>query len=88
MWRVEWSKKARKQLNKLDPFIAEKIVNYVKEVLEKYPDPREKAEKLVEDKIGWYRFRIEDYRLVFEMKDHILLIVVIGVGHRKDIYKD
>jgi mRNA-degrading endonuclease RelE of RelBE toxin-antitoxin system len=53
MWKVEWSKEAQKQFEKLDPQIKKKILKYLRETLKEWPDPRQRAEKLVEDKAGW-----------------------------------
>jgi mRNA interferase RelE/StbE len=88
MWKIEWSKEAQKQLEKLDPQIKKKILKYLRETLKEWSDPRQRAEKLVEDKAGWWRFRVGDYRLIFEIEDHILIILIIKVGHRKEIYED
>jgi len=58
----------------------------LKEKLLRYSeDPLRYAVKLTEESIGQYRFRVGDYRIVFDLKGDALL--VLAVGHRKDIYR-
>ena len=69
-------------LNNID----KKVKNRMAVKLKDYSvDPLKHARKLVDPKIGTYRFRIGDYRVVFDIDNKS--IVILRIGHRKDIYK-
>jgi len=80
--RVIFTRRALKDLEDLDKGeksrIAEKLKEYAR-------DPLTYARKLIDSKIGTYRFRIGNYRLIFDVKDND--IVILRIGHRKDIYR-
>jgi mRNA interferase RelE/StbE len=76
------SRKAQKQLDKLSETIAEPIIEAILE-LEK--DPRPVGNKKLKGRNG-YRIRIGNYRVIYDIFDKELIVDVIAVGHRKDIY--
>jgi len=84
MYKVEWTEKAKKQLAKLDKPTAEKIRNKVKNHLVK--DPFNLGKPLLHAYKGLYRYKIGDYRVVYQIRESELLIIVATAGHRKDIY--
>ena len=66
--------------------LEEKIKNRIAKTLLKYSeDPFTHAEKLTNSRLGNYRFRIGDYRVIFDLEEYD--ISVLRVGHRKDIYR-
>lgn len=77
------SKKAQRQLDKLDDNTAEPIFNAVGD-LEKNPRPMGYKKLIGRD---GYRIRIGNYRIIYEIFDKELLIDIITLGHRKDIYE-
>ena len=77
------SKAARKQLDKLSDHIANPIIDAIK-YLESNPRPHG-YRKLVERE--GYRIRVGNYRIIYEIVDYQLIINIITLGHRKDIYK-
>jgi mRNA interferase RelE/StbE len=81
-YTIDLSKKARKQLDKLSDKIAEPILSAIKNLSK---NPRPKGFKKLKGRDG-YRIRVGDYRIIYDIFDHILLIDVINLGHRKDIY--
>jgi mRNA interferase RelE/StbE len=83
-YQVLLSKSARKQLNTLPLFIHNKIVEDIAALAET-PRPTS-CKKLKSQKNAW-RIRIGDYRIIYEIEDKQLRILVIAIGHRKDIYK-
>ena len=83
VYEVLLSKTARKQLNSLPTFIHNKIIEDISD-LAFLPRPAG-CKKLKGQRNAW-RIRIGDYRVIYEVHDTILKILVIGVGHRKDIY--
>lgn len=84
IWVVDFSKKAKKQLQSLDPPIQKKIIEYLEKSAE--GDPNRFGYNLTEDKVGLWRYRVGDYRILCEIHDHVLEIWVVRVGHRKDVY--
>ncbi len=83
-YQVLLSKAARKQLNTLPVFIHNKIIEDIA-ALANTPRPPG-CKKLKGQKNAW-RIRIGDYRIIYEIEDKQLRILVIAIGHRKDIYK-
>jgi mRNA interferase RelE/StbE len=81
-YTIDLSKKARKQLDKLSDEIAEPILSAVKNLSK---NPRPQGFKKLKGRNGC-RIRVGDYRVIYEIFDHLLLIDVINLGHRKDIY--
>jgi mRNA interferase RelE/StbE len=73
---------ARKDISKLDSAAAEQIKTTLKKYLS---DPLKYAKKLTHFSIGTYRFRIGDYRVIFDIEGQD--IIILRVGHRQSIYK-
>jgi mRNA interferase RelE/StbE len=81
-YKVEIKNKARKSLDKLSDFIVAPILNALNDLAE---NPRPQGYKKLKGRKG-YRIRVGDYRVIYEIFDNVLLIEVIDLGHRKDIY--
>jgi len=81
-YRLTYTERAIKDIRKLELKIKERIG---KTLLRYAGDPLKHAEKLTESSLGEYRFRIGDYRAIFDLEDDE--IVILRVGHRRDIYK-
>lgn len=84
-YRVELSPAAARQLRKLDPSARQRVQAAI-ELLAQEPRPPG-AKKLVGG-AGEWRVRTGDYRIVYEMDDGVLLILVLAVGHRREIYRN
>ena len=84
MYKVIWKDRASKQLTKIDRVMAKKIKDKVKEY--RAQDPINRGEPLFHNYQGLYRYRFSDYRVVYEVKEKELIILVVKVGHRKEIY--
>ncbi len=87
MYIVEFSKPSIKALEKLDYFTKRIIVEWIEKNLSGCDNPRLFGKPLVANKKGQWRYRIGDYRIIAEIKDNKLVILVITIGHRRDIYK-
>lgn len=85
-WRIEFSKAADKAIRKLDKTTAEKILNAVEEV-SKLDDPRSRGKALVGNLSGLWRYRVGDYRIVCNIEDGVMVILVVDVAHRREIYR-
>lgn len=82
---VVYSEKARKQLAKFDNSIKKRILDYMDEVA-KLKDPRDRGKMLVGNMLGFWRFRVGDYRVLCRIRDTELVISVVEVGHRREVY--
>lgn len=87
MYRVEISENALKSLRKLDKQIARMILAWIEKNLEGCENPRITGKGLSHDKKGIWRYRVGNYRLLANIQDDKLIILLIDFGHRKDIYK-
>ena len=83
--KVVYLAKLRKQLAKLDNSVKKRILDYMDEVAN-LSDPRSKGKMLVGDLKGFWRYCVGDYRLICRIHDEELEILVVEVGHRKEIY--
>jgi mRNA interferase RelE/StbE len=81
-YELVYTRRAVKDIQKLDVDNKERIE---KTLLRYRQNPLVYAEKLTDSQLGTYRFRIGDYRVVFDVEDNE--IVILRVGHRRDIYK-
>lgn len=77
-----YTKRAQKDIKKLDGVVRAKVYKSMREIVR---NPFAKTKKLVNFEVGEYRYRIGDYRVIFDIDGSN--IVVLRVGHRKDIYK-
>lgn len=81
-YTLVYTHRATKDIQRLPPDIRKRIG---KSLLRYENDPLKHAEKLTDSRLGEYRFRVGDYRIVFDIHGHE--IVVLRVGHRRDIYR-
>ena len=88
-WTVELDPAALKELRKLDRQVARRILTFLRERLAVIDDPRSIGEALRGDALGEYwKYRIGDYRIVSRIVDRRILILVLRIGHRRDVYRD
>ena len=81
-YRLVYTRRAVKDIEKLDPSIRQRIG---KSLLRYESDPIKYAEKLTDPELGSYRFRIGDYRVIFDIEGQD--IVILRVDHRRELYK-
>ncbi len=87
-WKVEFSRAAERELDKLDPQHARKLLVFLHERLARLEDPRSLGEALKGPMFGeFWRYRIGDYRVVVRIEDERLIILVVRIGHRREVYK-
>ena len=87
MWRLEFSKRADKQLAKMDPGVRRVIVSWLLKNIDGCEDPRAHGKGLVANHSGEWRYRIGDYRVLCEIRDEELVVLAIEVGHRRSVYE-
>ena len=85
-YKVEFTEKSLKQLKKMDKHTASLILGWIRKNLEGCENPRQHGKGLTADKSGQWRYRVGDYRLLAEIEDDRIVILILSVGHRRDIY--
>lgn len=85
LWQIEFTKTAQKQVKELENAVQLRIKKAIKEKL--IVNPNIYLIPLSGDKAGQYKFRVGDYRLLCSKEDKKLVITVIKVKHRKEVYK-
>lgn len=85
-YRVEFAKDALKELKKLDKHTASLIIGWVRKNLEGCENPRAHGKGLTANRSGQWRYRVGDYRLLADIQDDKIVILILHVGHRSEIY--
>lgn len=86
-WTVKLSDDAKRDLEKLDKPIQKRIVSFLQERIKPADNPRTSGKALQGNLSGLWRYRVGDYRLLCRIENDELLILVIEIGHRKDVYR-
>lgn len=86
-YTILFTEKAKKQLKKLDKHIAALILGWLEKNIQNCENPRIHGKGLVENKSGQWRYRIGAYRVICEIKDKEVIVLVLEIGHRKEIYE-
>lgn len=86
-WKIEITRGAEKQIKKLDRTAQAAILRFLRERLQSAENPRRWGKPLHGEKGGLWRHRIGDYRLICDIQDEKITVLVLRVGHRKDVYR-
>jgi mRNA interferase RelE/StbE len=86
-WNVEVSPKAQRQLDELDKPVARRISRFLYERIGKLDDPRQLGERLQGTLSEFWRYRVGDYRIICSLEHERLVVLVLRIGHRREIYK-
>jgi len=86
MYKVEYTPKAAKSLEKMDRHTARLISSWITKNLHNCHDPRLHGKALVGNYRGGWRYRVGDYRLIAHIMEDTVVILIINIGHRKDVY--
>lgn len=86
MYHVEFTKNALKQLKKMDKSSASLILGWIRKNIEGCDNPRVHGKGLTANRSGQWRYRVGDYRIITEIEDDKVIVLVLNVGHRRDIY--
>jgi mRNA interferase RelE/StbE len=87
IWRVEFDERAARELRRLDKQAQRAILRYLRERIATDQDPRRFGKPLSRELTGLWRYRIGDYRVVCNIEDGQLLVLVVRVGHRRGVYE-
>ena len=86
IYKVEFTKRALKDLKKLDRHTAALILGWIRENLENCENPRLHGKGLTANRSGEWRYRVGDYRILAQIDDNKIIILLLNIGHRRDIY--
>ena len=87
LWTIEITRTAEKQIKKLDAPSQKSIVRFLRERLKSAENPRQWGKPLHEERRRLWRYRVGDYRLICDIQDDRITVLVLEVAHRKDIYR-
>jgi mRNA interferase RelE/StbE len=87
-WTVEFDDRARRELRKLDVTTQQAILRYLRERIAAAGDPRRFGRPLRRNLAGLWRYRVSDYRLICRLEENRLVVLVLQVGHRREVYED
>lgn len=85
-WRIEFTRNADKAMRKLDRPTAGRVLDELEEIA-KLDDPRSRGKALTGNLAGLWRYRVGDYRVVCDIEDGVLVILVVDVAHRREVYR-
>jgi mRNA interferase RelE/StbE len=86
-WTIEITRTAEKQIKKLDHAAQTLVVRFLRERLKSADSPRQFGKPLRGDKDGLWRYRSGDYRIICKIQDYKVAVLVLEIGHRKDVYR-
>lgn len=86
-YSVEYTPQAVKTLRKLDQQTRRLILSWIEKNLVDCDDPRQHGKGLTANHSGQWRYRVGDYRLIAEIQDAKVIILIVRIGHRSEIYE-
>ena len=86
IYEIRTTDKFDKSFKKLDRQVQRIIKTWIDKNLMNCDDPRVHGKALTANRSGQWRYRVGDYRILAEIQDNKLVLILIDVGHRKDIY--
>jgi len=87
-WKIELDPGVERELSKLDPPIARRILGFLRDRLAPLDDPRSIGEALKGSKLGdFWKYRVGDYRIIANIEDNEVRILVVRIGNRRDVYR-
>ena len=86
-WTVSFEPRALSELKKLDRSAQLRVVRFLQERIAGEHDPRGSGKPLTGDKVGLWRYRVGEYRIVCRIDDEIGSVLVLRIAHRKDVYR-
>lgn len=87
-WKIEFERKAERELKKLGPDAIKRILTFLSERIEPCDDPRALGAALRGPELGrFWKYRVGDYRIIASIEDETVTILVLSVGHRREVYR-
>ena len=86
-WKVELDPGAERELDKLDPPVARRILAFLYGRVAQLEDPRSIGQALKGSRLGeFWKYRVGDYRIIASIEDSALLVLVVRIGNRREVY--
>ena len=87
-YTVEYTQQAVRDLRKLDKQTRTFILSWIEKNLVDCENPRQHGKGLTANRSGQWRYRVGDYRLIADIQDDKVVILLLHIGHRRDVYMD
>lgn len=88
VWKIEFDQNAERELDRIDPQVARCILSFLFNRVAKLDNPRSIGEALKGSKLGmFWKYRVGDYRIISDIKDDTLHILVVRIGNRREVYR-
>ena len=86
-WRIDLTETASKQLSKLDKVEAKRITTFLRQRLAALDNPRSAGKALTGPHGDLWCYRVGDHRIICEIQDGVLCVLVVKIGNRRDVYR-
>ena len=86
-WTLRISETAKRQLKKLDRSSAQILVRYLNRLVLEVENPRQRGKSLTANLTGLWRYRVGDFRLICDIHDGELVVLVLQIAHRSQVYR-
>ena len=87
-WLIKFDDKAKKDLAAIDKAAAKRITKFLRERVSQLDDPRSIGEALKGSTLGaFWKYRVGDYRIISDIEDGALRILVVRIGNRREVYR-
>ena len=88
VWAIEFDEAAKKELAKLDPQVARRLLAFLTQRVISLKDPRSFGQALKGSKLGeFWKYRVGDFRIIAKIQDQKMIILVLRIGNRREIYR-
>ena len=88
IWTIEYHTLVQKEMRKINPEVRRRIRSFLHERLAALDDPRQTGAALQGSELGnFWRYRVGDYCIICDIQDHKLVVLVVEIGHRREIYR-
>ena len=88
VWAIEFDEAAKKELTKLDRQVAKRLLDFLQQRVISLKDPRSVGRALKGSKLGeFWKYRVGDFRIIANIQDQKMIILVLRVGNRREIYR-
>lgn len=87
-WKIELQHDAQRDIDKLDALVAKRILRFLHQRISVLDNPRSIGQALAGSTLGnYWRYRVGDYRIVCDIQDKKVVVLVLRVGHRREVYR-
>lgn len=84
-WQIKFTEKAENSFSKLDKAVQKRVVKKLKEI-SKHENPKDTGKALTGNLTGLWRYRVGDYRIICSIEQTEIVILVVDVNHRRQVY--